>query len=160
VTGGRPDYDWNISCGSIDNNGFVTDIEGCCGTGSVMVFDSVGASDSIGIIFSLGYWKEDNSLKECVYEDCYTPYYHNIHVEESGRSKKESIVTVHCCLIESEIGDTGTCPPESTALYNIDGISDEFCTGSYAPYGGMWYSYTGEKYVNWYVHRYYDWVCY
>jgi hypothetical protein len=157
ASGGAAPYSWSISCGTIDSTGKVAGVSGCCGSGSVTVTDSCGRTSNKEVRFPSGSWVQVS--QECYQGNCYPPYYHNIHTEITGGSKKESIVTVQCCLIEGAAGHTGTCPPESDKVYDIDGISGEYCTGSYAPYGGMWYSYWGEKVVYWYIHNYYTWVC-
>jgi len=56
VTGGVPPYNWSISCGSIDGNGQITDLSGCCGSGTVSVTDYCGQSQNMAVRFPSGQW--------------------------------------------------------------------------------------------------------
>lgn len=55
ASGGVPPYAWSISCGTIDD-GVVVSLSGCCGAGSITVFDSCGGSAALSVRFPVGGW--------------------------------------------------------------------------------------------------------
>lgn len=160
---GAPPYkNWQISgCGTISNSGQVTNVSGCCGVGTVSVEDAAG-NKAVKIIrypLNNSQWVKVGQ-NECFYSDCFVPYYHTTHEEISGGTKKVSQVIVACCMIEDDLGLTGTCPPDDVNnIYYIDGLSGNYCEGSHAPYGGAWFRYWGERVVYWYTHANYSYQC-
>lgn len=160
ASGGIGPYFWSISCGVIDDSGTVASLDGCCGSGLVSAVDDTGNEGRKVVRFPKGRWASEYSRIECFKGNCNTnPYTTERITRFEGGYKKESTVSMRCCLIEGEAGHTGTCPPVADNLYNLTGTSGKYCEGGYAPYGGSWFSYYGEWAVFWWVHIYYPWVC-
>jgi len=65
VTGGTEPYKWSLSCGSIDTNGIVQDLTGCCGTGTLIVEDACGLQSTKTVIFPIGVWVLFSSIAYC-----------------------------------------------------------------------------------------------
>jgi hypothetical protein len=55
-SGGVSPYTYAISCGSIDALGRITDLTGCCGTGTVSVTDDCGNTASMEVRYPTGRW--------------------------------------------------------------------------------------------------------
>ncbi|MDW7643456.1 MAG: hypothetical protein SCI25_00275 [Desulfuromonadales bacterium] len=56
VSGGKAPYLWSISCGSIDETGQITSLDGCCGSGTVSVSDACGGNAVMDVRFADGQW--------------------------------------------------------------------------------------------------------
>lgn len=166
VSGGRAPYSFSFDGGVIEKTskttGEVTDITACSlpgqtNYGTLSVADACGPPVTNEVpLPEGGYWNPTG--QDCYYPNCYNPY-ENIHVEINGTEKKDIYVKIGCCLIEADNGVTGTCPPEGDNLYQISGISGEFCERTYNPLNGAAVYFYGETYVTWYVKKYYSLAC-
>ncbi len=99
AAGGKPPYTWSISCGSISLLGTITDLAGCCGTGSVTVTDQCGTAVSLQVKFPVGQWVLQGleGSWTCVPTD-----FGYDSTEISGVAKTEKM---YCCLPISALYD-------------------------------------------------------
>ena len=135
VSGGVPPYTFSISCGTISENGAVTDLSGCCGTGTISVTDDCGETASMDVRFPIGQWVYQGTTYSGTTGElwsCVGSYRYKY--EATHYSSTEKTIVGYCCTsLSYPYGEPcGTVTPCCTycTLYSMDSYfsSDYFRT--------------------------------